>query len=656
MSPPPTPVPATTTRTSLDLFVEAAASRYGVVAGDYWQLHRWSITEPGQFWELVWDFYGVRASTPYDRVLSDDPMPHQRWFEGAHLNYADQVLRHCDRPGAAVVSIHEDGTRTELRWSELGQQVAAFAHTLRAHGVRRGDRVVGYLTNSIEAIVAFLGCASVGAVWAGCAPDYGAAAAGDRLRQLEPTVLVAVTAYQWAGTIVDRRTVVAELAHDLGVRTVVCVERSGLALDTFDGVEVVGWQDAISPSVNHVEVEQVPTDHPLWVLFSSGTTGVPKGIVHGHAGVLLAHLSLLGLQHDLGPGDTLFWYTTTNWMLWNVVVSALLVGATTVVYEGSPIHPGPDRLWQIVEQEQVTVFGTSPGHLQHSASSGLRPSRDHVLGSLTQVAATGAPVAPALFDWVRDEVGPDLPLVSVCGGTDVVSAFLGGAPNLPVRAGEISGPQLGVAASTFGPDGTPVRDTVGELVVTAPYPSMPIGFWNDPDGSKYHAAYFDTFPQVWRQGDWATHTGHGTFIVHGRSDSTLNRNGVRIGSSDLYQIVEKDPAVSEALVLGVELPDGSYRMPMFLVPSPGHQLTAADLTRLQAALRSQGSPRHVPDEMHVVDAIPHTKTGKKLEIPLKRILQGVEPADAVSAGAVDRPELLSYYTVLARQWAEERSG
>lgn len=643
-------------RSTIDRFTAAAAGRFGVVADDYWQLYRWSVAEPERFWELVWEFFGVRASTPYDRVLSGDPMPRQRWFEGARLNYVDQVLRHRSCSGVAVVAIREDGSRREFSWDELARHVTGFAATLRAHGVQPGDRVVGYLTNSIEAIVAFLGCAAVGGVWAGCAPDYGFSAAAARLRQLEPAVLVAVTAYSWAGQDTDRRGVVGALATELGVRMVVAVERSGLALEGSMNVPVIRWGDAVTSEVADAHVEQVPADHPLWVLFSSGTTGVPKGIVHGHAGVVVAHLGLLGLQHDLGPGDTMFWHTTTNWMLWNVVVSALLVGATTVVYEGSPSYPDADRLWQIVEAEQVTMFGTSPGHLQHTRSLGMNPGDDHDLGALDQIAATGAPVTAALHEWVRDHVRPDVPLLSVCGGTDVVSAFLGGAPGLPVHPGEISGPLLGVAAAAYDQDGEPVRDEVGELVVTAPYPSMPLKFWNDPDGAKQRSAYFDTFRGVWRQGDWVTHTVRGTFVVHGRLDSTLNRNGVRIGSSDFYQIVEKDPAVAEALVLGVELPDGSYRLPMFLVPSPGHELGADELTRLRNRLRTEGSPRHVPDDLYVVDAIPHTKTGKKLEIPLKRILQGADREHAVSEGVVDRPELLDHYTDLARQWAAEREA
>jgi len=639
----------------IDEFARLAATRYGASVDDYQALHRWSVTRPDEFWGLVWELYGVRASTPYERVLGGGPMPEQRWFEGARLNYVDQVLRHRDLDGDAVVSIAEDGTRTTLTWPELGRQVRAFAHTLRDLGVVPGDRVVGYLTNGPEAIVAFLGSATVGAVWAGCAPDLGASAAADRFAQLEPTVVVTTTAYDFNGRTHDRRAALTELVWALRPRVVVAVERGGVTLTdaTVGGAIVLSWSDATSTSGERGHVEQVVAEHPLWVLFSSGTTGVPKGIVHGHAGVLVAHLALLGLQHDLGPDDTLFWHTTTTWMLWNVVVSALLLGATTVTYEGSPAYPGADRLWEVVAHEQVTMFGTSPGHLQHGSGSGLTPASRHDLSALEQIAATGAPVAADLHAWVRDHVSSGVPLISTCGGTDVVGAFLGGAPGLRVRPGEIPGPVLGVAAAAYDTDGRPVRDTVGELVVTAPYPSMPVGFWGDPHGERYRSAYFDTFPGIWRQGDWATHTSRGSFVVHGRSDATLNRNGVRIGSADLYQVVERDPAVAEALVLGVELPDGSYRMPMFLVPAPGARLGDDDLSRLREALRRDASPRHVPDEIHVVDAFPHTRTGKKLEVPLKRVLQGANPADVISPGAVDRPELLDTYVDLARRWRDD---
>lgn len=644
----------------LDDFAAAAERAWGRDLRDYERLHRWSVEQPQEYWASVWEHSGIVTSRPYESVVEGGPMPHHRWFTGARLNYVDQVLRHRDLPGAAVVSIEESGDRAELSWPELERQVRGFAGTLRRLGVQEGDRVVGCLTNGPEAIVAFLGSATVGAIWAGCGPDYGAPTAAARLRQLEPAVLVATTGYDWAGTGHDRRDMITELAGSLGVRALVEVQRGGRALDTgadgcaLQGIEVVAWADAVAAEPVD-EIAQVAADHPLWVLFSSGTTGVPKGIVHGHAGVVAAHVSMLALCHDIGPDSMLFWYTTTNWMMWNIVVSALLVGATTVTYEGNPVYPGPDRLWRIVADEGITVFGTSPGHLQATRQAGVVPRTDPGVATLGEIAATGAPVPAALNEWVRQAVGEAIPVLSVCGGTDVVSAFLGCSPWLPVYDGELSGPSLGVAAQAWDADGEPVRDVVGELIVTSPGPSMPLFFWNDPGGEKYRSAYFDAFPGAWRQGDWVTHTQRGTFVVHGRSDSTLNRQGVRFGSSDLYDIVESDPAVAEALVLGVEGSDGSYRMPMFLVPAPGAELDDAELDRLRRRLRTEASPRHVPDEMHIVAAIPHTRTGKKLEVPLKRILQGADPGSVVDRGAIDDPSLIDDYIVLASRWAETQS-
>jgi len=637
--------------TRLDEFARWVSDRGGPHLRDYAGLHAWSIEHPEEYWGAVWDFFGVVSSRRHDRVLAGGPMPHQRWFEGARLNFVDQIFSHRDLDGAAVVSIDEAGSRSELSWAELEQQSLAFAALLRKQGVGSGDRVVGYLTNGPEAIVAFLGTAALGAIWAGCAPDYGAATAAARMRQLTPSVLMAATAYDWAGTTHDRRDEVADLAAALGVRAVVEVPRAGRGLDQqrLTGTHVIPWTEALARTpIEHTE--QVEASHPLWVLFSSGTTGVPKGIVHGHGGVVAVQLSMLGLAHDLGPGDTMFWYTTPNWMMWNIVVSVLLAGVHTVTYEGNPVHPDPARLWQIVADEQVTMFGTSPGHLQGSRAAGLVPRENPGTASLRVIAATGAPVPAALNAWVRSAVGATVPVLSVCGGTDVVSAFLGCSPWLPVYDGELSGAALGVAAYAYDPWGRPLRDEVGELVVTNPGPSMPLFFWDDPDKTRYLDTYFDTFPGVWRQGDWVTQTSRGSFVVHGRSDSTLNRNGVRFGSSELYAIVESDPAVAEALVLGVEQPDGGYRMPMFVVPAPGHELTDADLDRLRHRLRTEGSPRHVPDEIHVVPAIPHTRTGKKLEVPLKRILQGADPSTVLDPGAVDDPSLVAGYADLARAW------
>jgi acetoacetyl-CoA synthetase len=645
--------------TTISRFARVVERRCGIDVGDYGLLHDWSVREPEQFWSEVWDFFGVVSSAPFQQVLDSRTMPGARWFEGATLNYVDQILRFRTLPGAAVISISENGERDELSWSRLIDLVAAFAATLRANGVRAGDRVVGYLPNAQEAVVAFLGTAAVGAVWASCGPDYGVSAAAERLAQLEPTVLVAAAGYRFGGRAHDRRGIVRELVDRVGVRLVVSVPFEGTDVEILSTERRlhIRWAEIEARVEGGIEsglrTEQVPASHPLWVLFSSGTTGTPKGIVHSHAGVVVSHLAQHGLQTELDQGDTLFWYTTTNWMLWNVVVGALLSGVSIVTYDGSPTTPTADRLWQISADEAVTVFGTSAGHLTASADAGLIPGIEHDLSALSLIGVTGAPVAPALYDWVASAVSPNVPLVSSSGGTDVVGPFVGGADPLPVARGRIPGPILGVAVDTFDDDGVPVRGVVGELVVTLPLPSMPTRFWNDPTGQKYRDSYFGTFAGVWRHGDWATQFDDGSFEIHGRSDSTLNRNGVRIGTADLYNIVETHPAVSEALVVGVERRDGHYRMPMFLVPAPGREVDETVIDELRWRLRTEGSPRHVPDEFLVVPAIPHTKTGKKLEVPIKRILQGAAQSAVLSAGAVDRPELIPYYENIAQRWASD---
>ncbi|MDV8015353.1 acetoacetate--CoA ligase [Rhodococcus sp. IEGM 1241] len=633
-------------------FATWASKRTNATLVDYPGLWRWSVEKQEEFWASIWDYFDLKASVSYDRILGSTQMPGAQWLPGARLNYVDQVLRHGSRPGTAVVSVAEDGTRCETSWRELTDAIHGFAATLQSLGVKPGDRVVGYLTNSIEPIIAFLGTAAIGAVWSGIGPDYGIDAAAARLTQLEPSVLVAVTGYQFNGTVYDRRAEVAALAAKLGHNLpVIIAERAGLVFDptTTDG-PLIAWQEAIEPrkSTDASSTLQVPADHPLWILFSSGTTGVPKGIVHGHGGILLEHMASLGLQYGAEPESVFFWYTTTNWMMWNLVVSALLTGATTVTYEGSPGFPTLDRLWQIAGDEKATMFGTSPGHLQYTANAQLAPGQNHDLSRLQHIGVTGSPVAPHLYDWVAEHVGPDLPLVSTSGGTDVCSSFVGWSPGMPIYPGEIATASLGVAVDVYDAEGNPTIDEVGELVVTKPMPSMPVSFWDDPDGARYRAAYFDVYPGIWRHGDWMTHTSRGTYIIHGRSDSTLNRGGVRIGSSDLYAVVEAMPEVVEALVLGVELPNATYWMPMFLVLTDDVVLDDPLVERIRRKLRDEASPRHIPDEFFVVPALPHTRTGKRLEVPLKRILQGADPAAVVSLGAVDKPELIDFYTEMAR--------
>lgn len=629
-------------------FTSWAQGRYGVTLPDYQALWRWSVDALDDFWHAVWEYFEVQSSTPVGAALTDDTMPGARWFPGVRLNYVRQALRHSTHRRPAIVHSGEGRPDVEVSWAELCRQVGALAATLRAHGVGPGDRVVGYLPNIPEAVTAFLATASLGAVWAACGQDYSAPAALDRLRQLDPSVLIVADGYRFGGKTHHRDDEAARLRAGLpNLRLTVRVENLGAAptempADLPAPGTVLRWTEATSGDAP-LEPVDVEFDHPLWVVFSSGTTGLPKGIVHGHGGVLLEHLKALALQNDIGPSDTVFWYTSPSWMMWNFQVSALLLGATIVCYDGSPSHPEPDSLWELASRHRVTLLGTSPGYVLACAKAGVVPREQHELASLRAVGITGSSLPPSSSLWLARNVGESVPVFSISGGTDVVSAFAGGARTVPVWPGELSAPYLGVALAAFDPDGHPVRDEVGELVVTKPMPSMPVRFWNDSDGSRYRDAYFDTYPGVWRHGDWITVTGRGSVVVHGRSDSTLNRNGIRMGSADIYQAVEGLPEVAEAMVIGVEQPDGGYWMPLFVVLADGAELDDGLRGRITAAIREQASPRHVPDEILAAPGIPHTRTGKKLEVPIKRILQGADANAIVDRTAVDLPDLIDWY-------------
>ncbi|WP_079087736.1 acetoacetate--CoA ligase, partial [Streptomyces scabiei] len=628
-----TPDPETAANSRVADFTRWAAGRFGGVAADadHTALHRWSVTDLERFWGAVWEYFGIEADTPYERVLAGEEMPGARWFPGATLNYAHHALRGLPSHAPAIVALDETGAGYEVTGGQLRARVASVAATLRDLGVEPGDRVVGYLPNTPHAIIAFLAAASLGAVWSVCGQDYAPKAAADRFAQLEPTVLIAADGYLFNGTTHDRREAVLELARALpGLKATVLVGHVGLPWPRGNHPSpVLPWEEAATRTEELVCVP-VPFDHPLWVVFSSGTTGLPKGIVHGHGGVLLEHLKTLGLQSDLGPGDRLLWYTTTHWMMWNLVASTLLTGATTCTYDGSPAPlTRPDILWELAARHRVTLFGTSPQFLLGMAKFGIDPSA-HDLSSIRAIGCTGSALPASAYPWVGAHVGERVQLVSVSGGTDIVSGFAGGAPNAPVWAGELSAPHLGVALAAYDAEGEPVVDQVGELVVTRPMPSMPLYFWNDADGSRYRDAYFSTYPGVWRHGDWITVTGHGSVIVHGRSDSTLNRNGVRLGSADIHDVVERLPEITEALVIGAEEADGGYWMPLFVVLAAGVRLDDALRDRVREAIRAGASPRHVPDEIIEVPAIPHTRTGKKLEVPVKRLLQGAALADVVN--------------------------
>ncbi|MFD7340431.1 acetoacetate--CoA ligase [Streptomyces violascens] len=627
-----------------------AAERYGAPAdGGYPALHRWSVAELDTFWQAVADWFDIRFSSPYAAVLADRTMPGAQWFPGATLNYAEHALRTAEDPARAgdpaLLHVDETHSPVEISWSALRAQVGSLAAQLRALGVRPGDRVSGYLPNVPQAVTALLASAAVGAVWTSCAPDFGARSVLDRFQQVEPVVLFTVDGYRYGGKEHDRTDVVAELRRELPtLRAVVHIPLLGTPAP--EGT--LEWSALTSDEVEPV-FEQVPFDHPLWVLYSSGTTGLPKAIVQSQGGILLEHFKQLGLHCDLGPEDRFFWYTSTGWMMWNFLVSGLLTGTTVVLYDGSPGYPDTGAQWGVAERTGATLFGTSAAYVMACRKAEVHPGRDFDLSRVKGVATTGSPLPPDGFRWLHDEVREDLWIASVSGGTDVCSCFAGAVPTLPVHIGELQAPCLGTDLQAWDAQGRPVIGEVGELVVTNPMPSMPIRFWNDPDGSRYRDSYFDMFPGVWRHGDWITITDHGSVIIHGRSDSTLNRQGVRMGSADIYEVVERLPEVRESLVIGLEEPDGGYWMPLFVHLAEGAVLDEALRTKIKQAIREQLSPRHVPDEIIEAPGVPHTLTGKRIEVPVKRLLQGTALDKAVNPGSVDNLDLLRFYEDIARK-------
>ncbi|GGU02415.1 acetoacetate--CoA ligase [Streptomyces coeruleorubidus] len=644
------PDPERIARARITRFQAWAAEHHGAPAqGGYAALQRWSVDELDTFWKAVTEWFDVRFSTPYARVLGDRSMPGAQWFPGATLNYAEHALRAADTRADEPALLYVDETHepSPVTWAELRRQVGSLAAELRALGVRPGDRVSGYLPNIPQAVVALLATAAVGAVWTSCAPDFGARSVLDRFQQVEPVLLFTVDGYRYGGKEHDRREVVAELRCELPtLRAVVHIPLLGT--EAPEGA--LDWS-ALTSADTDPDFEQVPFDHPLWVLYSSGTTGLPKAIVQSQGGILVEHLKQLGLHCDLGPEDRFFWYTSTGWMMWNFLVSGLLTGTTIVLYDGSPGYPDTGAQWRIAERTEATLYGTSAAYVMACRKAGVHPSRDFDLSSVQCVATTGSPLPPDGFRWLHDEVRDNLWIASVSGGTDVCSCFAGAVPTLPVHVGELQAPCLGTDLQSWDPNGTPLVDEVGELVVTNPMPSMPIHFWNDPDGSRYHDSYFDTYPGVWRHGDWITVTSRGSVVIHGRSDSTLNRQGVRMGSADIYEAVERLPEIRESLVIGIEQPDGGYWMPLFVHLAPGAVLDEPLLNRIKRTIREQLSPRHVPDEIIEVPGVPHTLTGKRIEVPVKRLLQGTPLEKAVNPGSIDNLDLLSFYEDLARKRA-----
>jgi acetoacetyl-CoA synthetase len=620
-----------------ELVERAVMTRYMRSRGfaDYDELWRWSVEDLEGFWGSIWDYFGVEGT--YERVLGGREMPGAVWFEGAQVSYPEHLFRGRDPDALAIVHASELRELSEVSWGELRSQVAGIVAGLRALGVGRGDRVAAYLPNIPEAVAAFLACASIGAVWSSCSPDFGARSVIDRFAQIEPKVLLAVDGYRYNGRDFDRSDVVAGIAAEVGGRVV--------RLGYLDGS---GWEEGFLRD-GPLEFERVPFDHPLWVLYSSGTTGLPKAIVQGQGGILLEHLKKLHLHVDAQAGDRVFWFTTTGWMMWNFLVSGLLTEAAIVLYDGSPGAPDMGVLWDLAERAGVTCFGTSAAYIGACMKAGVEPSAGRDLSALRAVGSTGSPLSPEGFRWVYDHVGSDTWLFSTSGGTDLCTAFVGGCPLLPVYEGELQARALGAAIEAWDPDGRPLVGEVGELVITQPMPSMPLFMWNDPDGERYRDSYFSMYPGIWRHGDWIEITERGTAIISGRSDSTINRGGIRMGTAEIYRVVLAVEEVVDALVVDIPRDGGDGWMPLFVVLREGVELDDELVARIRARVREDCSPRHVPNEIVAVREVPRTLSGKVLELPVKRILMGTPPERAASRDSLANPDALDFFVGFAQR-------
>lgn len=632
-------------RSRMHDYMQWLARHKGLHFQDYQALWQWSVDNLEAFWESIWQYFEVQASAGYERVLDRRIMPGAKWFEGSRLNLAEQIFRfHADQPERpAILARSELRPLSSLSWGELQRQVARLAQALRDMGVQPGDRVVAYLPNLPETVVAFYACASIGAVWSSCSPDMGSRSVIDRFRQIDPKVLIAVDGYRYGGKDFDRLEVVATLRQSLPTLEQVVLLPYLDTAATLPGA--LSWQDLLLGEAP-VAIEQLPFDHPLWVVYSSGTTGMPKPIVHGHGGSLLEALKGNALHMDLGPDDRFMWFSTTGWIMWNSQISGLLVGATICLYDGNPGYPDLGTLWRFAGETEMSFFGAGAAYFLNCKKADIEPRALARLDSLRAVGTTGSPLPEEGYTWISGKLGNDVLIAGISGGTDVAAAFVGACPILPLHAGEMQCRYLGIAAYALDDEGKPLEDEVGELVITEPMPSMPLYFWNDSDGSRYRESYFEMYPGRWRHGDWIRISPRGGAIIYGRSDTTINRHGIRMGTSEIYRVVEEFPEVIDSLVVDLEFLGRESYMPLFVVLREGARLEQALVDGIKNAIRTQLSARHVPSEIIAVPEVPRTLTGKKMELPIKKLLLGMPVDKVANRDAMTNPASLDWYAVL----------